>query len=396
MASVSKRTWNHNGAEKTAWVVRYTDGAGKRRLKTFDLKKEADKFRLRTEVEIEQGEHVPTAESVTIARLATLYLEDVEARAADGRIGVARFRNLTMYVRSSIVPNLGTTRISDLNAAMVEDLYKTLQKKNGQCSRTAKDRVMILKLMQDFAIRRGFLAKRPVDIAMRELRGVKRRKIRCFTAEEVGRLLAAAAETATARRERTAPMIACFVNLAAFCGLRYGEILGLKRENVDIEGRILRVRHSLCPYVGLKGPKTAAGIRDVPMPSHVATMLNDWIETNYVENVDNLVFRNMVGNEIKPSSFHSKHWHPLLKRAGLFEGERLRFHALRHFAASFMIAHNLPVTEVAEMLGHANFDVTLQVYAHPVLPKHYRHAAIDRMAESLVSPPQHNMLPCHA
>jgi hypothetical protein len=69
--SVRKRTWKTAaGEERQAWIVDYADQAGKRRMKTFRLKKEADAFETRSRFEITQGTHTPDSASITIAEAA--------------------------------------------------------------------------------------------------------------------------------------------------------------------------------------------------------------------------------------------------------------------------------------------------------------------------------------
>ncbi len=88
------------------------------------------------------------------------------------------------------------------------------------------------------------------------------------------------------------------------------------------------------------------------------------------------------------SSFHHAHWDKLLARAGLLDdGERFHFHALRHFAASWMIENGLSVMDVAALLGHAKFDMTLQTYAQSIIGGNHRHDAFDRMSRALIGAP---------
>jgi integrase len=78
--SIRKRTWKTaKGEIKEAWVVDYSDQAGKRRLKTFRRKKEADAFEATARVEVREGVHTPNSESVTVANAAELWLETCRA-----------------------------------------------------------------------------------------------------------------------------------------------------------------------------------------------------------------------------------------------------------------------------------------------------------------------------
>jgi integrase len=78
--SVRKRIWKTaKGEAKEAWVVDYTDQAGKRRLKTFKRKKETDAYRARANVEVREGIHTPDSASVTIADAAAFWLQTCHA-----------------------------------------------------------------------------------------------------------------------------------------------------------------------------------------------------------------------------------------------------------------------------------------------------------------------------
>lgn len=73
--SVRKREWTTpKGEQKSAWVVDYTDMAGKRRLKTFKLKKQADAFALTASVEVRDGTHVADRETVTVEAASKLWI----------------------------------------------------------------------------------------------------------------------------------------------------------------------------------------------------------------------------------------------------------------------------------------------------------------------------------
>jgi integrase len=75
--SIRKRTWkNSKGDAKEAWVVDYIDQAGKRRLKTFERKKEASAFAATATVEIKHGLHTPESESPTVSEAAAAWIAD--------------------------------------------------------------------------------------------------------------------------------------------------------------------------------------------------------------------------------------------------------------------------------------------------------------------------------
>ena len=387
MASVRKRTWTHNGQTKEAWVVAYADQAGKRRLKTFDKKKDADKHRVKVEGEIERGEHVPQVESGTVRALADAYSQHNAQRFKDGKIGQNRHDQVEMVIRIHILPTLGKKLFNDLTFSDLETWHAEMAK-GGRCApQTRANYMEVLGQIEKFAYRRGLTKRTPVRDFGGEIKaGVRRSVIRTFTAEQVGFILSAIEERQPGRKRRPTAMLRCAIHLAAFCGLRRGEIFGLTRDCLDLPGRTVRIRHNLTQHDVLKGPKTAAGRRDVPIPPHVAVMLGEWMDEHMIADERGVVFRTDRGGTYAMQNFLTCMWRPFLRRIGLeTENDKgFHFHALRHFAASWMIENRLSLPDVAALLGHAKFDMTLQVYAHPIIGGGHRHAAMDRMAASLL------------
>lgn len=99
--SVRKREWTTpKGEAKSAWVVDYVDAGGKRRLKTFRLKKEADQFAATASVEVREGVHVVDSASVTVTKAA-----EFPARQRKGvRSGALHARSVSPACRAAYTP----------------------------------------------------------------------------------------------------------------------------------------------------------------------------------------------------------------------------------------------------------------------------------------------------
>jgi integrase len=309
----------------------------------------------------------------------------------DGRMSFGCLRDFNYSIRRAAT-HFGEQRLTELTRQDVEDWYLSMLKSGKSKPVTARKHVQMLKRMQDYAIRRKLMLKTPVSDALVDLRGIKKAKIRTFSKDEVGLLLDAASMRRQRARAYAGLLLECYVNIAAFCGLRFGEISGLTVKNIDFVRRIIHVRHSYCQHSRqLKDPKTKAGVRDVPMPRHVVALVRNWIDNHHQDNEMGLAFHRTLNlgkiDGINSENFHQNYWRPLLNRAGLADGDSFHFHALRHFAASWMIENHMPLTEVARVLGHAKFDMTLQVYAHPVNPADSLRDAFDSMADRLLIQP---------
>ena len=167
-------------------------------------------------------------------------------------------------------------------------------------------------------------------------------------------------------------------------GLRQGEALGLGWQDVDLEAGGLRVRHALQRMnrsVQLVEPKTSRSRRQVALPASVVTILRDhrkrqlqerlWAGSRWQEG--GFVFTSSIGTPMMGSDV-TRRFQSLLAAAGL---PRMRFHDLRHGAASLLLAQGVHPRVVMEMLGHSTIALTMNVYSH-VIPELQREAA-DKM-----------------
>ena len=386
MASVSKRKWTgKEGKVKQAWIVRYYDEQGRRRSKAFEQQKIADKYRLKIENDLAAGVHVASTEDSTVKDAAERFARHTEDRMRDGRIGRGQHSNVCRAIDISVVPLLGGLKMTDLSVSVVEKFYADMTRSGKLSPKTAKARVHLLGQIERYCLRRGEVKRAVVSEAAKELAGIPMSRIRTFSPTDALALLRTAAIRRPGRKHRPAAMLNCMVNIAAFCGLRFGELIGLKLENVDTANRQIRVRNSMTDFGELKGPKTRAGIRDVPMPSHVVRLVEQWIATHFLPNDLGLIFTSVTGLPISSGNFHRDQWQHLVRDTGLDGERRLHFHALRHFCASWMISNGIPVTDVARLLGHSHFDKTLQVYAHAMLDVSGQHDAIEAMSTRLLS-----------
>lgn len=385
MATVTKRKWKKpDGSTGETWVVRYKAADGTRPAQSFKRKRDADAHRLKVETELEAGEHVTASDALTVKVCCEGFLAVAERRLEARQIGVSRIKVYRFALDKYVVPILGKKRLKDLQWSDLE----LLQSKMAHLSlRTREAYFTVLKMVEDYAIKRGHLKKPVVRDFRRDVGWVKVEPIRTFNAEQASHLLRIVAEDPPFRIRRVKSLAICAVYLAACCGLRRGEIMGLTLDSLDFANGVIRVRNNLTQWDVLKGTKTDSGMRDVPMPAALAALLKAWVGDFYIVNDRRLVFRTRKNLAIGAGNWTTHYWHPLLKKAGLWSdaGDQFHFHALRHFAASWMIEHGLALPDVASLMGHAKFDMTLQVYAHPIIGGHRRHDAFERMTGALIT-----------
>ena len=156
--------------------------------------------------------------------------------------------------------------------------------------------------------------------------------------------------------------------LALHTGMRQGELLGLRWEDVDLPGAQLHVRKAL--VVGgryLDDVKTERSRRTVDLSPAVVASLREHLRRQMVERENNpkrkeqgFVFAGPLGSPLEATSV-TRRFQSLLAEAGL---PRQRFHDLRHAAASIMLANGVLMRQVADILGHSTPTVTANVYSH--------------------------------
>lgn len=387
MASVAARTWKKpDGSTGRGWQVRYIDPAtGKRPGKMFDLKKEAEAYKRKVEREIEDGTHIVAAGAMTVKQVCEQYMSSCDAKVERGEIGRGYAQKLECLIRLHIVPEIGATPFKNLTTENIDDLYNVLTKRLD----AAYARVVLGKLatIERFAGRRRYVLTTPVASALQGIRAPAAARIREFTPEEINRLLRACLTKPRGWQERRAAMLAAFVHLSACCGLRIGEIRALDWNSVDLERGQLAITRSITQGMELKGTKSVAGRRDVPLPDHLVTMLRVWGDRHAITNDGGYVFSTSRGKPIDHRDM-LRSWYALLDAVGLGrEDDGFHFHALRHFAGSWWIANGMPITDVALQLGHGDASTTLRVYAHAISKLQDRRPAMARISAALVALP---------
>lgn len=162
--------------------------------------------------------------------------------------------------------------------------------------------------------------------------------------------------------------------LASFCGLRRGEVLGLRWEDVDLKAAVLHVRQAAeetrAGGLAFKTPKTAKSRRAVALPAlvvrallrHKATQAEERLRLGELYENRGLVVVAEAGRPFSPHLL-SRNFPGLVKRAGL---PPVHFHDLRHSHATLLLLANVHPKIVSERLGHANISITLDRYSHAI------------------------------
>ncbi len=294
---------------------------------------------------------------LTVATFLHRWLEDV----ARPSVRASVHRRYTEIVRLRIVPHIGGVVLSRLTPAHVQGMLAFLEKGVSPRGRQmAYDR---LHRALGQALQWGMVPRNVCDAVTRPR--APRPTMQVLIPEQVNALL----EVARADRFH-----ALYV-LAVATGLRQGELLGLQWDDVDLGRAVLHVRralHELAGRLWLDEPKSAKARRTVDLPVIAVAVLREHRERMLAEgHPHGFVFCDTQGGPVRKSNLVRRSFLPLLKRAGL---PRIRFHDLRHTAATLLLLQGVHPKVVQERLGHSQISITLDTYSH-VLPSMGREAA---------------------
>ncbi len=155
----------------------------------------------------------------------------------------------------------------------------------------------------------------------------------------------------------------CWVYFAAETGLRWGEMLGVRRRDLDLLRRKVHVVQQITEVQSVlqppSAPKTKAGRRTVDLSPFLCSLLEGQLGRSQ-PGADGLVFVNTRGRTPHASSFHSGVWRKAKRKAGV----ELRWHDLRHTAVALAVEQGAHALAIKERLGHSTIEVTLDRYGH--------------------------------
>ncbi len=291
----------------------------------------------------------PSLEPRTVASYAERWLEQRNP---------LKPRTRELYGRllcNHVVPALGHHTLDQVTTVVVRGWYQGM----GPTKPTARAHAYaLLRTILSTAVDDGLLTSNPCRI-----RGggqtSRAHEIRLLSAAELVELVAAMPQE-----------LRSGVLLSAWCGLRYGELAELRRKDIEPDGSVLHVRRGVV-YIGgehqVSPPKSAAGVRDIAVPPHLAPVVVEHLNTYTGKAKDALLFPGADGE-------HLAHWtfrHQLYKAAKSIGRDDLHVHDLRHLGAVLAAQSGATLRELMGRLGHTS----------PAMSMRYQHVAEGRDAQ---------------
>ncbi|MCL6598957.1 MAG: site-specific integrase [Alicyclobacillus macrosporangiidus] len=345
------------------------DANGKRQQKWFSgyrTKREAERGLAEKLQEIQSGVYVePTKD--TLGAFLMSWLADKQQQIRPGT-----YRSYRWLVEHRILPQLGSVRLADLKPAHLQAAYRAWLESDPPLSpRSVRYAHALIHAALDRALKWGLVARNVADAV--DPPRQERHEITVWTPEDVAAFLEA--------NEDAEPRYFVGFVLAIYTGMRKGEILALRWEDIDAERGVLYVRNTLVWSRGepiFQPPKTDRSRRAVALSDtvlaalrrHRALQAQDRLlyGTEYQDN--GLVLARPDGRPLYTRTFDDA-WYRALERAPV---PKIRFHDLRHTHASLLLAQGTHPKIVSERLGHSTITLTLDTYSH-LLPGLQQRAA---------------------
>jgi integrase len=358
-------------ARKTgkAFEVRWV-ALGRDRQRTFAVKREAERFALKVENELAEGNSTEP-----LVRNSKTFLEVAEAMIAASASNV-RSSTASGYeigYRMHIYPTFGGRRISTITSLEVERWLAELKEKTSErthrplSSSTVRGLMLALSKVFYYALKHRLISNNPCD-AVDTPRKANASPM-FLEASQVERL--------ASELDVFAPY-GLMVRFAAYSGLRAGELAALRIRDINFLRKQVEVRRTVQRVQGgwhFGPPKTARSNRDVPLRRELLEDLRLYLEDHpHRADPDAALWPGRVqggygdsksaldfDRQFDMGSVYKHYFLPASRRVG-FAG--LKWHSLRHTYASLMAGAGIDIYKVSRWMGHSNVAITDSVYTH--------------------------------
>ncbi|MBI4856127.1 MAG: site-specific integrase [Acetobacterium woodii] len=362
MATVKKIEYESG---KKTWQVRWRED-GKQRMKNFDRAKDANDFKVSIEASQRDGTYVSPSK-ILVSEYFEKWLSYKKSSLSDKTY--SSYESTTAAMGEII----GKIQLQKLTVTDIESLYNDLHADGlGGTSCNYYHRILKQSLKQ--ALKDRLIQFNPADLA----RPISKDKFKAeiIHPDMVKTFLSyfSGAEIETA------------VNLSLFLGLRRAEVCGLQWQDINFKTRVITVRRTLHYKEGKYFHRSTKSkqTRQIPFTLGVAKKLKAEIKDqakyrkhfgeSYVKNKYICVHRN--GMQFIPE--YVSHSYTNIKGPAF---ENIRFHDLRHTAATLMLYHGADIKTVSDILGHSSITITGDIYLHAL--DDLKRTAIDALDQYL-------------
>ena len=342
------------------WEGRYTAGhdptTGKTIYKNVLGKTQAEvKEKLKKAIEEAGKLDIARAGQYTVGQWLDLWLENY----AKLKVRPSSYQTYQGFIKNHVKPSIGDIPLSKLTTMDLQQLYKKLlesgrvdrveakSKPKGLSAKTVRNIHQMISSACGFAVNQKLLASNPASACA--LPRIERKEMKTIPPDKLTSFFDEAKESGVFELY--------YIDLLT--GLRRGELLGLKWEDIDLQNGIIHVRQQVARVDGEVKElplKTKNSYRNISISQDAVAMLTEM----EAHRSSDYVFPSSTGGPISPDSVNNM-LHRVLKRAGL---PSIRFHDLRHTFATLALQNGVDIKTVSGILGHFSAGFTLDTYAH--------------------------------
>ena len=295
------------------------------------------------------------------------FLRDWIKDVAKPRVRPRTFESYSCFIDYHIIPALGKSVLTKLTPQHVQQLLNE-KSESGLAAETVRHIHSTLRCALNDAVRWGLVHRNVASLASPPK--LEKRELHVFTIEQTNNLLEAVSN------ER----LEIVFWIAIYLGLRRGEILALRWQDINFDSQTMHVCGTLqrvARSLQLTETKTESSRRTLPIPdvllakikTHRSNQLQDRLKAGSSWQEKDLVFTTKYGTPVEPRNL-VRRFHEILKAAKL---PKIRFHDLRHSCATLLLTKGVSMRTLMDVLGHSKISQTMDTYAH-VLPETKREA----------------------
>ena len=337
------------------YMARYTlqTGTGSKRKALYGKTRQEVSEKLNKALADRDGGLIFDAENLTVGEYLDRWLRD----SVQGSVRASTYKSYGQQVRRYLKPSLGQMKLRKLSPMHVQWLYREMQDR-GLSARTVQYAHVVLHRALEQATRWGMVGRNVAEDV--DSPQVKREEMRPLNRDQTRALLKAAEGN----------RLEALYILAVHTGMRPGELLALKWDDIDLDSGTLQLNRALSDGE-FTTPKTARSRRRIKLTSasvkalraHRKRQLEERMQRAGLWQDYGLVFPSTVGTPINHRNL-VRSFKSLLTCAGLSQAVRL--YDLRHTCATLLLSRDVHPKYVQELLGHASIALTLDTYSHVI------------------------------
>ena len=302
------------------------------------------------------------------------------------------YNSCECYIIVHLAPALGSITLQEITPRLLQNYYNYKANEEGLSPKSIRNINLFLHRALDFAVAEGYINTNPASSV--NLPSGSKPQIDILTRDEQMRLFQASYQH----------RYGIFVRLVLFTDIRLGELLGLRWEDVDFQGRLLYIRrtlnrlkkmappdspHETTTEIVIQSPKSENSIRSIPLMPQVIQDLQSWRNVQQMDRItageayqdSGMIVTNPLGGYLEPRTFRDQYLQ-ILAISGL---RHLTFHALRHTFATRAMEQGMDSKTLSIILGHASVGFTMDTYTH--VQDEHKHESMALMEELFVSAP---------